>query len=255
MPQLHTQDTDAAASPSPYQIYTTEGGLDSLVGDELMLRNIHAAVNEELVVIIRNAFPEHLLNHIRSAIYDWGKTQPLRPPQTTLDENFHTVEHGVSPRQKTLHLYHAYNLNQIGQLPADLQALCTRLYGPMRAFYNAYTGYNAWWDVRDSVGMKLHPQAIQYPQGGGYLAAHVHKKSPQEIGLIVHGTQIGRDYISGGTGYATQHGSVDTDNLCRVGDMTIFNYGILHWVTPCELEKPLDMQSALGRWVFTLAYN
>ena len=104
------------------------------------------------------------------------------------------------------------------------------------------------------TGLKLHPQAIHYPAGGGYLAAHIHKKSPQEIGVIVHGTQKGRDYTSGSTGFQTKDGIVDTDDLCRPGDMIVFNYGQLHWVTPCEMEKALDAQSIAGRWVFVMPY-
>jgi len=237
-----------------YTIHTLEGGLAALSRDKAALDSIRAAIGRESVVILRDAFPAKLVESAREMLHRWGKTQPLQPPQTILDDNFYTIERGVSPRQKTLHYYHAYNLNRIGKLPGDLREICTRIFEPMRQFYNAYTGYATLPDDYDETGLKLHPQAIHYPAGGGHFAAHIHKKSPQEIGLIVHGTQKGRDYQSGSTGFQAMDTIVDTDDLCRPGDMIVFNYGLLHWVTPCDLEKALDPRSLAGRWVFVMPY-
>jgi hypothetical protein len=242
-----------------YTVHTLEDGLAALSRDETALDSIRAAIDRESVVILRHAFPAKLVESAHDMLHRWGKIQPLQPPQTILDENFYTIEQGVSPRQKTLHYYHAYNLNQLRKLPrdldsGDLQEICIRIFEPMRQFYNAYTGHTTLLDQPDETGMKLHPQAIHYPAGGGHFAAHTHKKSPQEIGLIVHGTRKRRDYQSGSTGFQTKDGVVDTDDLCVPGDMIVFNYGLLHWVTPCELEKALDAQSIAGRWVFVMPY-
>ena len=122
----------------PYTIQTLEDGLGPLSSDEAALNSIRAAIAGESVVILRNAFPEKLMGTAREMLHSWGKTQPLQPPQTILDDNFYTIEHGVSPRQKTLHYYHAYNLNQLRTLPTDLQEICLRMFEPMRQFYDAY---------------------------------------------------------------------------------------------------------------------
>jgi len=228
--------------------------LDLLSRDKARLQEIKALIDDQRVVILAHCFEESAVIAFRNAIYEWGRNEPIRPPQTTADENFHAIERGVSPRQKTMHYYHAYNMNRVRELPAEIAALAMKIYEPMQRFYNAYTGHHAGFE-RDEFGMQLHPQAIHYPIGGGYLATHIHKHMPQEIGLIVHGALKGRDYHSGATGFDCRGDLVDTDDVCRPGDMVVFNYGQQHWVTPCDIEEKMDLDSQRGRWVLTLPYS
>lgn len=228
--------------------------LDLLASDTSRLREIKTLIDDQRIVVLARCFRESDVLAYRQAIYQWGRSEPIRPPQTTADANFHAFERGISPRQKTMHYYHAYNLNRVRELPAEVANLAMRIYEPMQQFYNAYTGHRADF-TRDEFGMQLHPQAIHYPIGGGYLATHIHKHMPQEIGLIVHGALKGRDYHSGATGFDCRGDVVDMDDVCRPGDMVVFNYGQQHWVTPCDIEQQMDLDSQRGRWVFTLPYS
>lgn len=213
-----------------------------------------ALLEKRQIVMLKQIAPHATLDAIRIAVHAWGQKTPITPAGSALDENFHSFESGVSPRQKTLHTYHAYNFNQIMQLPDELRSLLLSVFEPMRQFQNRISGENAGWGW-DASKKKLHPQIIHYPAGGGMFAAHVHPLLPQKLGLILSIAQRGRDFNTGGAGFELPDGTlVDTAERHEQGDMIMFRYDLRHWVSFVDQEEALDRNAIRGRWVMVLPY-
>ncbi|MDB5800499.1 MAG: hypothetical protein JWL63_1438 [Rhodocyclales bacterium] len=229
--------------------------IDGQIRPELSDPDIADALMEQRqIVMLKHIMPPETLNAIRIAVHEWGKDMPVAPAGSALDENFHAFESGISPRQKTLHTYHAYNFNQIMRLPAALRDLLLSVFEPMRKFQNRISGENSGWDL-DSSGKKLHPQVIHYPSGGGMFAAHVHPLLPQRLGLILSISQRGRDFTTGGAGFELPDGTlVDPAAHHDLSDMVMFRYDLRHWVSFVDQELALDRNAIRGRWVMVLPY-
>lgn len=229
-----------------------QNGVISSEGSDETIRN--TLLEQKNIVLLKHVFSKDLLSSIKTAVHAWGQATAISPAQTMRDDNFHSFESGISPRQKTLHQYHAYNFNQILNLPADLKNLLMAVFEPMRQFQNRLTGQNAQWQL-DASGKKLHPQVIHYPCGGGMFAAHVHPLLPQQLGLILSISQRGVDFDCGGAGFELPDGSlVDTASEHEQSDLLMFRYDLRHWVSLVNPEEALDRNSIRGRWVMVLPY-
>ncbi len=214
----------------------------------------HELIDQSRIVILKNTFPAGQLREIRDLVHAWGKSTTISPAQTISDSNFHSFEMGVSPRQKTLHLYHAYNFNQIFSLPEHLRIKLLQVFEPMRDLQNRITGQNAQWN-KDKSGKKLHPQIIHYPCGGGMFSTHVHPLHPQKVGLILAISERGVDFNSGGAGFELPDSTlVDSSASHNISDLLMFKYDLRHWVSFVDPEEAVDRNSIRGRWVMVLPY-
>jgi hypothetical protein len=192
---------------------------------------------------------------MHKAVTAWGKSTPLTAPQTYTNNNFHAIESGVSPRQKTLHLYHAYNFNNLSQLSPQYAWPLLNVFEPLRSLYCRLTEREIGW-ADEHQGAKLKPQVIQYPRGGGYFATHVHPRNPQQIGFILSLSKRGVDFRGGAAGFETSDGvAVDTSEFHDLGDIILFRFDLRHWVSPVDIEDSLDLNRNDGRWVVTLPLN
>ena len=54
-------------------------------------------IDDQRVVVLSHCFEESAVIVFRNAIYEWGRSETIRPPQTKADENFHAIERSVSP--------------------------------------------------------------------------------------------------------------------------------------------------------------
>jgi hypothetical protein len=229
---------------------------DDRIVPDLPLDRIAALVSEgSTVAVLKRVLPLEDLENMRNAVSEWGRRTPLTAPQTYLNENFHAIERGISPRQKTLHLYHAYNFNRLLQLPAGMSKTLLQVYEPLRELYCRLTSRElGWGEVQE--GARLRPQVIQYPAGGGHFATHQHPLTPQRIGFILSLSQRGTNYETGSVGFEALNGqTIDSADWHDFGDMILFRFDLRHWVTAVDIEKPLDLSSANGRWVVTLPLN
>jgi len=110
--------------------------------------------------------------------------------------------------------------------------------------YNLFESYS---------GCRFYPQVIQYPRGGGFFSEHFHSILPQRIGLILAGSEYGKDYFSGGGRFRAPNGSwLETEGQHQIGDITLFRYDIGHDITPVDSDLDLDWTKADGRWTFIL---
>ncbi|MEO8629047.1 MAG: hypothetical protein ABI612_13235 [Betaproteobacteria bacterium] len=214
------------------------------VFDSLMARNI---------VVLHHVFSPEQLAALREQVHAWGQEVEKKPPQVYIDENFHAIESGISPRQKTPHCYHAYNFNELAQLQSPLSQTLLAVFQPLRAFQNELTGNAATFE-RDPSGAKLHPQVIQYPSGGGLFGRHSHPLEPQRVGLILGISERGRDFEVGATHFEIEGEDVGTDNVHDIGDLILFRFDIPHWITPVDPHVELDYNSSKGRWTLVLPY-
>ena len=93
------------------------------VFDSLMARNI---------VVVHHVFLPEQLAALREQVHGWGQAVEKKPPQVYIQENFHSIESGISPRQKTPHCYHAYNFNELGKLQSPLSQTLLSVFEPLR---------------------------------------------------------------------------------------------------------------------------
>jgi hypothetical protein len=205
------------------------------------------------IVILHDVFAAGKLAALREKVCEWGRQIETSPPQTYIDENFHSVECGVSPRQKTPHNYHAYNFNQIHDLPDELSNSLLEVFEPLRVFQNTLTGNEADYH-RNFQGQKLHPQIIQYPSGGGMFGKHVHPLEPQRIGLVLGMSERGHDFHSGATHFEIDGKDVGTESVHNIGDMILFRFDVPHWITEVDPADDIDYSSTKGRWTLVLPY-
>jgi hypothetical protein len=205
------------------------------------------------IVILHDVFPPAQLSALREAVHQWGQLVEKKPPQTYIDDNFHSIESGISPRQKTPHCYHAYNLNQLPAMPIGLSERLLAVLEPLRLFQNDLTGNTATFE-RDAAGHKLHPQIIQYPPGGGIFGRHFHPLEPQKVGLVLGMSERGRDFHAGATHFDVEGEDVGTDLVHSIGDMILFRFDIPHWITPIDPDAELDYEASQGRWTLVLPY-
>src|SRR4051794_18644154 len=90
-------------------------------------------VMRDSVAVLHGVFAGEELREFCEVVHRWGAATKMNAAQTFVDENYHAIESGISPRQKTPHNFHAYNFNQIPRL--DDQGLAQRLkaiFDPLR---------------------------------------------------------------------------------------------------------------------------
>lgn len=217
------------------------------------LPDLFDEVMDRHIVVLRNAFPPDQLTRLREDVHGWSQRVEGKPPQTYIDENFHSIESGISPRQKTPHNYHAYNFNQLQSMEDRLSDALLEVFEPLRVFQNNLTGQSATFG-RDAEGHKLHPQVIQYPAGGGMFGRHSHPLEPQRIGLILGISERGHDFETGATHFDIDGEDIGTDRVHNIGDMILFRFDVPHWITPVDPDAALDYGSSRGRWTLVLPF-
>lgn len=203
--------------------------------------------------VVRRVFEPGPLAELRRSVHAWGlKTEPL-PAQTYVDENFHAVESGISPRQKTVHCYHAYNFNQLRSLDGGPRDDLIALFERLSVFQNRLTGQNGAFEP-DQGGRKQRPQIIHYPSGGGIFGRHTHPLEPQRIGLILGLSKRGQDFHSGATAFEVDGKRFGTENCHDIGDLVLFRFDIPHWVTAVDQGDKFEPSSDRGRWTAVLPF-
>ena len=221
---------------------------------ERPLAELFDQVMSRYIVVLHDVFPCEQLVELREEVHRWGQRIDAKPPQTYADDNFHAVESGVSPRQKTPHNYHAYNFNRLRTLERPLSDTLLAVFEPLRVFQNALTGNSAALE-RNERGHKLHPQVIQYPSGGGMFGRHVHPLEPQRVGLILGISQRARDFELGATHFDIEGEDVGTDRVHDIGDLVLFRFDVPHWITPVDPDAEIDYGSSKGRWTLVLPFH
>lgn len=210
-------------------------------------------MREGTVFCIKNCLEIDAIDALRNAVFDHYHSIPTQKinynDQLLMNDNYHSIEQGVSQYQKTLHYFHGYIFNNIPKLPASLRTPIHGLFYSLVSFYNNLTAQHLQLGETLLDGKKIRPQIFQYPMGGGMFAAHSHPLEPQKIGMILGFSKRNRDFQEGGTGFESPDGKIiDTSEDHDIGDIILFRYDLKHWVTPCDINDPLNPRSKSGRW-------
>jgi hypothetical protein len=221
--------------------------------DGLAFKDMFDRVMSEGCAVLRDAFPKEPLRNLVRSVHDWGQNEAISPAQTYIDKNFHAIEAGISPRQKTPHIYHAYNFLRMNEAPPELSLVLYPIFERIRIFQNHLTGNEAEFKP-DSQGRKARPQIIHYPSGGGMFGRHIHPLEPQKIGLILGLSERGVDFQSGATHFEAGGVRIATDDCHNIGDLIMFRFDIPHWITCIDQGDKFDSGSPRGRWTAVLPF-
>ena len=221
--------------------------------DGVAFKDLFDRVMSEGCAVLRDAFPKAPLGNLVRSVHEWGRNEAISPAQTYVDKNFHAIEAGISPRQKTPHIYHAYNFLRIDETPPELWSALFPVFERLRIFQNRLTGNEAEFKP-DAQGRKARPQIIHYPSGGGMFGRHIHPLEPQKIGLILGLSERGVDFQSGATNFEAGGRRIATDDCHDIGDMILFRFDIPHWITCIDQGEKFNSDSSRGRWTAVLPF-
>ena len=235
------------------EIFEALPGISQLRPANINLPDLYTHVMKNGTAVISGCFSAALLISLRAAVHEWGERTPIRPSQTYVDENFHAIEAGISPRQQTAHVYHAYNFYRPLELIGDLKSPLIDVFDRLLEFQNALTGNQASF-VHDELGRKARPQIIHYPSGGGMFGRHTHPLEPQRIGLILGLSKRGRDFKSGSAYFEVNGLTLGTEDSHDLGDLLLFRFDIPHWITAVDQGSEFKPSAIGGRWTAVLPY-
>jgi hypothetical protein len=204
------------------------------------------------IVVLKQVFAPAQLSGLRAAVLEWGRATGAAAVDD-FSGNYHRRRAMVSRLQQAPHVFHDYNFHAFGDLPEPLAGALRGLFDPLRLLYNALTSHDTGFAV-PATGPYVHPQIIQYPNGGGFFGRHWHGLFPQQLGFIVALSEFGSDFTRGATVFEIDGDIVDMEGRQGLGDICIWRYDHPHWVTQSELSHKFDWEAADGRWVATFAY-
>lgn len=204
------------------------------------------------IVILKKVFDPETIRTLRALLWEWVKN---RQPSQDYDGNGFTTRQieGGQGEQAKLFCRTFWFLN-LEMMEPRLRGLLFSFFEPLRNLQNrlARTDHQF---TRNADGMRLRPQIVQYPKGGGSFGSHFHPFQPQKIGLIMAMAEQGLDYNSGGTYFKINGHTVHTEGHHRIGDITIFRYDLEHGVSTVDPDKKTDWASDLGRWTMVLPFK
>jgi hypothetical protein len=227
---------------------------DGKISADEPLHEIGRLVMQGQIVIIKGVFRqwEEELLALRRDVFRWGmETPPLDVPDP--QTNCHCLQAGVSKLQKTPHVYHSFNFNRPSILPISLAGPLRKYFGALADFQNGITGNSARLEGFED-GQTLHPQLIQYPQGGSLFGRHVHPLLPQRIGLIAGLSKRGKDFTKGAACFEVDGAVIDTEFFHDFGDIALFRFDLPHWVSSSDPKDKFDWADESGRWSMVLPY-
>ena len=193
------------------------------------------------IVILKRFLDPAALDVARAALVHWrNKRLPQNLDRISANTSYWRRDNNP-PQSKTKHIFDSYFITRGDD---EFWRATASLFQAMQDLWQALTGR------RERIG-ELRPQVLYYPCGGGHFEWHDHSLAPQQIGLILGLSKIGRDFHQGGTQFRTVSGVVDTDTEHDLGDVCLFRYDLMHRVTPIDPERPLTWDGN-GRWTAVL---
>jgi hypothetical protein len=242
------------AAGRPDRVLEVAAGLrDGVITAEMSLDEMTGRVMRRgQILILKHVFEDAMLADVRGAIRAWAG-EVAAAETDDFRGNYHRRRAMVSRLQQAPHVFHDFNFNDLGVMPARAQTPLRGLFEPLRGLYNGLTGHRTAFEI-PPAGPYVHPQIIHYPSGGGFFARHWHNLQPQKLGFIVSLSKRGRDYRNGGVSFEIDGEVVDLEGRHDIGDICVWRYDHPHWVTQSDLQDKFDWEAESGRWVATFAY-
>lgn len=229
---------------------------DGSIIPESSIENIRDQVLKGNIIILKEAFPPDDLRSIRHSIHQWGLNVP--ESDVSEDEASATIHRVDDNPEETYfsRLYHFYYFKGILENGGDRTTIdnTVKPYFELLASLQAELGEYDLQLEHSTNGPNPHPQAIQYPSGGGYFSMHLHDFLPQKIGLILSISEKGVNFSRGGTRFATDGHFTDIEDHHSIGDIALFRYDLPHEVVVTDPKEKLDWESERGRWSLILPY-
>lgn len=92
-------------------------------------------------------------------------------------------------------------------------------------------------------------QVVRYPENTGYNEPHFHTPKNQRLIISVYLSEIGKDYMTGGTYFFKSKNKIKkVEHLIKRGDVGIFYSTLLHGVDPVKINKRQKQTNLSGRW-------
>ncbi len=201
------------------------------------------------VVIIKGGMDKQKLLDLRRELLAWGmKTPPA--PKDDFTTNRHRYRVQVAHTLKTPQVMHDFVFNDMHNADEPIRSLMLGHFEPLRNFYVSLTGNDIAWGPQE--GPYFHPQILHYPEGGGFFGSHIHNLMPQKIGVVVSMSQFGVDFEKGATMVVVNDEVVNTEGFQDLGDILLFRYDLVHWVSQSNLHHRFDWDTEKGRWTMIL---
>jgi hypothetical protein len=202
-------------------------------------------------IILKNAVDPGLIRRAVSACHEWSKITPESKSHPSQMGGITHFKSFLPARSESRYIVHDYYFS-----PSDAKATppsaTVLVFDILLEIYNKLLEKEYAFGVNYN-GFMLMPQLIQYPRGGGFFSEHFHAIQPQKIGLVLGGSEYGRDYIKGGGRFRSSDGTwVSTEGHHQIGDITLFRFDIGHDITPVDPDFQLDWGREDGRWTFVL---
>lgn len=225
---------------------------DGIIKPSIAIQEIVELVNSNHLVVLKGLYSECEMDELRESVFEWGTNEPI----ANIDDfrgNYHMKKAKISNLQQSPHVFHDYNFNDFNTIQEPLRDILYSTFDSLRMFYNELTDNNLDFGLIEGKPY-LHPQLIQYPNGGGFFGRHNHNLLPQKIGFILSLSKYNRDYKGGGTNFVIDNEIVNLEGIQDIGDLCLWKNDLDHWVSQTPLDDWFSWESSDGRWVATLAY-
>ena len=211
------------------------------------LRDAADAVMDGNILILKKAFPEHLMDRCKAALLDWQSRNPESNPDR-LKTAANWWRRDIDPPSRTPHLFETFcfAFDDAEDGLSEVEEVFETVAATWRILTDRTEGL-----ALDATGRALRPQVIHYPRGGGFFDSHTHDLDPQRIGLIVGMSKQGRDFDTGGAVFKTDGAEIHTDDAHDIGDICLFRYDLDHRVSAVDANRPLEW-GGTGRWTMVL---
>lgn len=202
------------------------------------------------VFILKQAVDPVRIRSAVAAVNAWAQSAPQSKghPRETGGAT-HLVSY-LPAKSQSRYIAHDFLFDP--SLNSPITAAVLPVFESMRAIYNGLLGTDFVFGESYN-GFSFLPQVIQYPRGGGFFQEHFHPINPQKIGLVLAGSEYGKDFKIGGGRFRAPDGAwITTEGNHQIGDVTLFRFDIGHDITPVDSDERLDWTRADGRWSFVL---
>ena len=215
------------------------------------LRNLVIDVLCGETIILKGVVDPRIIKTAVLACHEWSKMTPETIEHPAITGGASHYKSFLPARSESRYILHDYyfspTLGNVNVLPEVIP-----VFDALLVIYNELLNENREYDTNFN-GYMLMPQVIQYPRGGGFFSEHFHPIHPQKVGLVLAGSEYGKDYRKGGGRFRGNDGSwVSTEGRHQIGDVSLFRFDIGHDITPVDPDYQLDWNRPDGRWTFVL---
>lgn len=200
------------------------------------------------VVVFKRFFPEKLIREARELCLELGRNATQDHDIEVGCPNYHRVDDGsTNPKIKLARCLHRYFF-----LPWNFQqsSAIDRIAGVAIQVRNALMGFEQGLFLsKEHPTHYVHWPVLQYPRGGGFLAAHTDSRDAVYVEGGVTLSRLGEDFSAGGFWIRGEDGAKClVEERLELGDLLMFRQDQEHGVDPIDPEAEIDWGGTGGRW-------